>query len=194
MPCGANRRIAGGVRHRTYKCSDDARAVKVESCPRDEEGHSGSAGQECNDHSAAYKTTYEESEADQTLMSTSDTTSSQEREAFGETSRHSNIAPASRVSANGCTCTRVRKLRLCPWAQTRPGLLGMLRHRPGVDPRSGRLAYGAHPTADRLTDPPHYESGQRSVNGVNGPTRRRTARPPAETAILAVTTLPRVCA
>jgi hypothetical protein len=71
MPFGAHRHIAGGVRHRTYKCSDDARTVKMEYCPRDEKGHNGSAGQECNHYSAVYKTAYEDSQTDRTLMSTS---------------------------------------------------------------------------------------------------------------------------
>src|SRR5258708_7620675 len=82
---------------------------------------------------------------------------------------------------------RVQWLDRCPGAQTRPGLLGMLRHRPGVDPRPGRLAYGAQPTVDRLTDqrlraqhqsrPPAKTSKEAQATG-NGASPERPEAPP----------------
>src|SRR5258708_27733959 len=45
---------------------------------------------------------------------------------------------------------RVQRLDRGRWAQDWLGLLGMLRHWPGVEPGPERLAYRTHPTADRL--------------------------------------------
>ena len=53
MSYGANRCISGGVRHRTYKCSGDARAVKAEYCPgQEEDPRESGTGRHCNDYSA----------------------------------------------------------------------------------------------------------------------------------------------
>ena len=67
MSYGANRRIAGGARHRTYKRSGDARAVKAEYYPSQEGDPRGSlAERDCNDYSAEERP--EDDHADRTLM------------------------------------------------------------------------------------------------------------------------------